>query len=325
MTSIERRSFFRAGSALAAAVAVGVAPLGQAFADAPKARRQNAGFYRLAVGSTEVTVLSDGTIAFPPSLWTAPVDEVDAALAADVRSTEAIVFQLNTVLINAGGKLVLIDTGTGGKLQDASGALLGSLAAAGYRPEQVDLVLFTHLHPDHLWGISDKATGRLLFPNASYVVTETELKFWSDAGLSSRVPMDLRPMVETTQRHLELIASRLHPIEAGADVIPGITSLDTPGHTPGHMSFHVTSGNDALLVAGDVVANETLSFRHPAWGYGFDIDAAQAAKTRAAVLDRCVADRTLIASYHLPFPAVGHVVRDGAVYRWLPAEWRWTA
>jgi len=325
MKSIERRTFFRAGSAVAAAATLGVAPLGQAFAEAAKVGRQNAGFYRLKLGSTEVTVISDGTIAFPPSLWTAPVAEVDAALAAEVRSTEEVVFQLNTMLINTGNKLVLIDTGTGGKLQDASGALLGSLAAAGYRPEQVDMVLFTHLHPDHLWGVSDKATGRLLFPNASYVVTETELKFWSNTTLPSQVPAALRPMVETTQQHLKLIASRLSPIKTGSEVVPGITSLDTPGHTPGHMSFHVASGNDALLIAGDVVANETLSFRRPEWGYGFDVDAAQAAKTRVAFLDRCVADKTLIASYHLPFPAVGHVVRDGAAYRWLPAEWRWTA
>jgi glyoxylase-like metal-dependent hydrolase (beta-lactamase superfamily II) len=322
---IERRLLFRAGSALAAAAVIGITPQAQAFADAAPAGGRNAGFYRLKLGSIEVTVISDGTIGFPPSLWTAPLPEVNAALAAEARSTEEVVFQLNTTLINTGGKLVLIDTGTGGKLQDASGALIANLAAAGYRPEQVDMVLFTHGHPDHLWGVTDKATGTLLFPNAEYVGSATELKFWSDPALPGQVPAGMRAMVDTTQQHLKLISSRFRPIKAGAEIVPGITSIDTPGHTPGHISFHVGSGNAGLLVSGDVVANATLSFRRPEWGYAFDADAAQAAKTRIAFLDRCVADNALVASYHLPFPAVGHVVRDGAAYRWLPAEWRWTA
>ena len=323
--SIERRTLFRAGSAIAAAAVATATPIGKASAAAQSAGRHNPGYYRLKLGSTEVTVISDGTIAFPPSLWTAPLPEVDAALAADDRSTEEVVFQLNTMLVNTGSKRVLIDTGTGGKLQDASGALLANLAAAGYRPEQVDVVLFTHAHPDHLWGVADKATGRLLFPNAEYLGTETELKFWSNSALPSQVPAGMRAMVDTTQQHLKLISSRLRPIRAGAEVVPGITSVDTPGHTPGHVSFHVGSGNEAMLVSGDVVANATLSFSRPEWGYSFDVDAVQAAKTRLAFLDRCVADRTLVASYHLPFPAVGHVVRNGSAYRWLPAEWRWTA
>ena len=322
--SIARRTLFRTGSAMAAAAAVAAAPTGKALAGVPQAGKRNPGFYRLKLGSIEATVISDGTIAFPPSLWTAPLPDVDAALAADDRSTEEVVFQLNTMLIDTGNKLVLIDTGTGGKLQDASGALLANLAAAGYRPEQVDVVLFTHAHPDHLWGVADKATGRLLFPHAEYVGTETERKFWSDPALPGQVPTGMQAMVDTTQQHLKLISSRFRPIKAGAEIVPGITSLDTPGHTPGHISFHVGSGNEAMLVSGDVVANDTLSFQRPEWGYGFDVDAAQAAKTRVAFLDRCVADRTLIASYHLPFPAVGHVVRDGSAYRWIPAEWRWT-
>ena len=321
---IERRKLFQAGSAMAAATAVGISPIGKALAQAPKTGKRNAGFYRLKLGSIEVTVVSDGTIAFPPSLWTAPLQEVEAALAAQDRPTDEVVFQLNTMLVDTGSKLVLIDTGTGGKLQDASGTLLANLAAAGYRPEQVDLVVFTHAHPDHLWGVADRTTGKLLFPEAEYVGSEAEVKFWSDPALPDRMA-GMRTMVETTQQHLKLISSRFRPIKAGAEIVPGITSVDTPGHTPGHISFHVGSGNEAMLVSGDVVANDTLSFRRPEWGYGFDVDAAQAARTRVAFLDRCVADKTLIASYHLPFPAVGHVLRDGSAYRWIPAEWRWTA
>ena len=294
-------------------------------ASAPRVSKQAPGYYRLRVGTFEVTVISDGTLSFPPSLWNAPQPEVLAALAAEDRATDAISFQLNTMVVNTGDKLVLIDTGTGGKFQDNSGVLLANLAAAGFRPEQIDAVVFTHLHPDHLWGATGATNSTLLFPNAEYVASEAELAFWSQAALPSQVPSGMRQMVEVTQQNLKAIAGRTRPIKAGTEILPGLVSLDTAGHTPGHVSIHIGSNNEALVVAGDVVANATLSFRNPTWGISFDADQAQAAKTREAFLDRCVADKTPVASYHLPFPAVGHVIRDGSAYRWLPAEWRWTA
>ena len=321
---IDRRTVFRAGSAMAVTAAVGLSQTGRARAQAAKAGKQAAGFYRLKLGAFEVTVLSDGTLTFPPGLWNAPQPEVVSTLAADDRALDAVPFQLNTMLVNTGTKLGLIDAGTGGKFQNTSGALLANLAAAGYRPEQVDTVVLTHAHPDHLWGLSDATGSKLLFRNAEYVGTETEIAYWSDAALPGQVPAGMRGMVNATQQTLKLIAGRQRLIKPGAEILPGIVSVDTPGHTPGHISIHIGSENEALLVAGDVVANATLSFRRPEWGISFDADQARAATTRAAFLDRCVADKTLVASYHLPFPAIGHVARDGSTYRWLPADWLWT-
>ncbi|MDR3373407.1 MAG: MBL fold metallo-hydrolase [Ancalomicrobiaceae bacterium] len=324
MRPIDRRMMLGAGSAAVIAAAAGGFTSTAAQARAPVVGKQAVGFYRLKIGDFEITVISDGSLAFEPSLWNAPQKDVVDTLAAEGRDTRSVPFQLNTLVVNTGERLVLIDTGAGGKFQQSSGTLVTNLMAAGYRPEQIDTVIFTHLHPDHLWGATSANGSALVFPNADYVCSEAEVAFWSDAALPGHVPAAMRQMVEATQLALKAIASRLKRIKSGAEIFSGIASVDTPGHTPGHISVAITSGSDALMVSGDVVANATLSFRHPGWGIGFDMDQGQAAKTRSAFLDRCASDRTLIASYHLPFPALGRVLRNGTVYRWAPAEWRWT-
>ncbi len=332
MTDIDRRTLLHGGSAALVSAALVSAALvsavaltsGAARAAAPPAARQAPGFYRFKVGTLEVTVVSDGTLGFPANgLWSDHAAEVAGVLAAEFRPATPAVLQLNTIVVNTGDKLVLLDSGTGGKFQSTSGALLANLAAAGYAPEQVDAVVFTHLHPDHLWGISDAGNAALRFPNAELVIAETEHGFWSAEALPGQVPAGMKQMVDVTQTNLALAKPKLRLVQAGAEVLPGIATVATPGHTPGHVSIHLASGADQLLVSGDVVANATISFEKPDWAIGFDMDKPQATATRAAFLDRAAADRVLVASYHLPFPAVGHVVRDGAAYRWVPAEWGW--
>jgi glyoxylase-like metal-dependent hydrolase (beta-lactamase superfamily II) len=137
-----------------------------------------------------------------------------------------------------------------------------------------------------------------------------------------KLPPAQKPLV--TQANLKLASPRLRLIKAGAEVAPGVTTIDTPGHTPGHMSVHISSGREEMLLTGDVVVNSAVSFLHPEWPFEFDLDVPQATKTRMAFLDRAAADKTLVGSYHLPFPGFGHVVREGSAYRWLPADWRWT-
>jgi glyoxylase-like metal-dependent hydrolase (beta-lactamase superfamily II) len=117
---------------------------------------------------------------------------------------------------------------------------------------------------------------------------------------------------------------RLRLIKAGAEVAPGVTTFDTAGHTPGHISVHISSGREEMLLTGDVVVDTEISFLHPGWTFGFDLDVPLATKARIAFLDRAAADKTLVGSYHLPFPGFGHVVREGSGYRWLPADWQWT-
>jgi glyoxylase-like metal-dependent hydrolase (beta-lactamase superfamily II) len=231
--------------------------------------------------------------------------------------------QINTILVNTGDKLVLIDAGCGvDKFQNTNGRLLGNLASAGYAPGDIDMILFTHCHFDHLWGISDGKNASLLFPSAEFVASETEVAFWSDPELPGKVSAKQQPLV--TQANLKLASPRLRLIKAGAEVAPGVTTFDTAGHTPGHMSVHISSGREEMLLTGDVVVDTAIGFQHPEWAFGFDLDVPLATKARMAFLDRAAADKTLVGSYHLPFPGFGHVVREGGGYRWLPADWQWT-
>ena len=322
MLMLDRRTLLRAGSA---AVAVGAAEA-PALARAPQVGKQaQPSFYRFKLGTIEITVVSDGTLAFPAeTLWGDRAEDARGLLTSTFQPSSPVGLQINTILVNTGDKLVLIDAGCGvDKFQKTAGGLLGNLAAAGYAPADIDMILFTHCHFDHLWGISDGKNASLLFPSAEFVASETEVAFWSSPELPGKVSPNQQPLV--TQANLRLARPRLRLIKAGAEVAPGVTTFDTAGHTPGHISVHISSGIEEMLLTGDVVVNSAVSFLHPEWPFGFDLDVPLATKARMAFLDRAAADKTLVGSYHLPFPGFGHVVREGSAYRWLPADWRWTA
>ena len=284
-----------------------------ALAHAPQAGKQaQPGFYRFKLGAIEITVISDGTLAFPAeTLWGDRAEDARGLLTSTFHTPRPVGLQINTILVNTGDKVVLIDAGCGvDKFQDTTGALLGNLAAAGYAPRDIDMILFTHFHFDHLWGISDRENASLLFPAAEFVASETEVAFWSDPDLAEKLPPAQQPRI--TQTNLKLASPRLRLIKAGAEAAPGVTTFNTAGHTPGHISVHISSGSEELLLTGDVVVNSEVSFLHPEWPFGFDIDVPLGTKTRVAFLDRAAADKTLVGSYHLPFPGFGHVVREGS-------------
>src|SRR5271156_3696346 len=317
MLMLNRRMLLRAASAVGAAA---LAPTTPALARAPQTgERAQPSFYRFKLGDIEITVVSDGTLAFPAeTLWGDRAEDARGLLASTFQPSSPVGLQINTILVNTGDKLVLIDAGCGvDKFQKTTGGLIGNLAAAGYAPGDIDTILFTHAHFDHLWGISDHENASLLFPSAEFVASETEVAFWSDPGLANKLPPEQQPQV--TQTNLKLASPRLRQIKAGAEVAPGVTTLDTAGHTPGHMSVHLSSGSEELLLTADVVVNSTVSFQQPEWPFGFDQDVPLAAKARIAFLDRAAPDKTLVGGYHFPFPGFGHVVREGSGYRWMPA------
>ncbi len=322
MLMLNRRTLLRAGSA-----AVGTAALAApALAHAPEAgKKAQPGFYRFKLGAIEITVVSDGMLAFPAeTLWGDRAEDARGLLTSTFQTPRPVGLQINTILVDTGDKLVLIDAGCGvDKFQKTAGGLLGNLAAAGYAPSDIDMILLTHAHFDHLWGISDHENASLVFPSAEFVASETEVAFWSDPELASKLPPAQQPRV--TQANLKLASPRMRLIKGVAEVAPGVTTFDTPGHTPGHISVRISSGSEELLLTGDVVVNSAVSFLHPEWPFGFDIDVPLATKTRMAFLDRAAADKTLVGSYHLPFPGFGHVVREASGYRWLPADWQWTS
>jgi glyoxylase-like metal-dependent hydrolase (beta-lactamase superfamily II) len=322
MLMLNRRTLLRAGSA-----AVGTAALAApAVAHAPEAgKKAQPGFYRFKLGAIEITVVSDGMLAFPAeTLWGDRAEDARGLLTSTFQTARPVGLQINTILVDTGDKLVLIDAGCGvDKFQKTAGGLLGNLAAAGYAPSDIDMILLTHAHFDHLWGISDHENASLVFPSAEFVASETEVAFWSDPELASKLPPAQQPRV--TQANLKLASPRMRLIKGVAEVAPGVTTFDTPGHTPGHISVSISTGSEELLLNGDVVVNSAVSFLHPEWPFGFDIDVPLATKTRMAFLDRAAADKTLVGSYHLPFPGFGHVAREASGYRWLPADWQWTS
>jgi glyoxylase-like metal-dependent hydrolase (beta-lactamase superfamily II) len=324
MLMLDRRMLLRAGSAAGGAAALAATTV-PALAHAPQTvKRAQPSFYRLKLGTIEITVVSDGTLAFPAeTLWGDRAQDARGLLTSTFQPSSPVELQINTILVNTGDKLILIDAGCGvDKFQNTNGRLLGHLASAGYAPGDIDMILFTHLHFDHLWGISDAKNASLLFPSAEFVASETEVAFWSDPALPSKVSAKQQPAI--TQTNLKLASPRLRQIKAGAEVVPGVTTFDTAGHTPGHMSVHISSGSEEILLTGDLVVDTAIGFLHPEWAFGFDLDVPLATKARMAFLDRAAADKTLVGGYHLPFPGFGHVVREGSGYRWLPADWQWT-
>ena len=189
MLMLDRRTLLRAGSAAVGAAAL--AHTGPALAHAPQTvKRAQPSFYRLKLGTIEITVISDGTLEFPAeTLWGDRAEDARGLLTSTFQPSRPVGLQLNTILVNTGDRLVLVDAGGGidGKFQKTAGALLGNLAAAGYAPGDIDLILFTHGHSDHLWGISDRENASLLFPSAEFVASETEVEFWNAPELTAKV------------------------------------------------------------------------------------------------------------------------------------------
>src|SRR6201997_2058196 len=303
MLMLDRRMLLRAGSAAVGAAAL--APTAPALAHGPQAgKRAQPSFYRFKLGTIEITVVSDGTLAFPAeTVWGDRADDARGLLTSAFHTPRPVGLQINTILVNTGDKLVLIDAGCGvDKFQKTAGRLIGNLAAAGYAPRDIDMILLTHAHFDHLWGISDHENASLLFPSAEFVASEAEVAFWSAPEWANKLSPALKPQV--TQANLKLASPRLRLIKAAAEVAPGVTTFDTAGHTPSHISVHISSGSEEMLLTGDVVVNSTVSFLHPEWPFGFDMDVPLATKARMAFLDRAAADKTLVGSI-CPFPASG--------------------
>ncbi len=317
MMTIDRRDMLLGGLATAAFLGLGNAAL----ARAPLAARQVPGVYRQKIGDLEVTAILDGSIDLDTSVFKgADPAELKRILAA-VGQTEKLTTAVNAFVINSAQGTVLVDTGAGGiqAFGPNLGKLPANLAAAGIEPAQVDAVIITHLHPDHAEGLTD-ATGAARFPNAELIVHEQEIGFWTDDGVLSRMPAEMKPFFESARKSIAPYAARTRRVKAG-EVLPGLSLELSPGHTPGHSLVRVASGASQMLLIADTIHNSTIHTARPQTGFAFDADPAVAAQSRQRVLDMVSADGMLMAGTHIAFPGFGKVVRDGSAYRWVPAEW----
>ena len=319
MTALTRRSFIRH-----TAIAAGCAALARpAAAAAPLAQAQGPGVYRYKLGTLELTALYDGTWYFPIDdkfVRNAAGVQVERALAQAFLPPHVLPISITALLVNTGSKLILIDTGSAGQITDTAGFMNANLSIAGIRPEQIDTILISHFHPDHIDGIRTK-DGDKVFPNAEILVPEPEWTYWMDDGNMSRATGSVHRYFLNARRIFKDIADGVRRFTPGAEVAPGIVSLPAYGHTPGHTAFAIHSGNRSMLAMSDTVRNPYLFLRHPDWQPIFDMDGPLAVKTRRRMLDRAAADRMPVEAYHFPFPACGHISKAGAGYELTPAMW----
>jgi glyoxylase-like metal-dependent hydrolase (beta-lactamase superfamily II) len=211
-----------------------------------------------------------------------------------------------------------MDTGAGGNFAPTAGKIAESLKAVGVEASAITKVIFTHAHPDHCWGTLG-ADGKPIFPNASFHMAETEWNFWTAPDLASKMPKEMEGMVKGTQGQLAGIKDKVAMFKPGAEVLPGINVLDTPGHTPGHVSFEL-AGGDGLIITADAITNPLVFFPHPDWKFGFDADHATAIANRKKLLDMAAAGKKKLLGYHWPYPGIGMAEAKDGAYVYVPVS-----
>jgi glyoxylase-like metal-dependent hydrolase (beta-lactamase superfamily II) len=326
MTNLTRRTMLLGAATMAATTGTTVTSI-PALAAAPPAGKQAPSYYRHKLGDYELTQVSDGTVSLPLSdayVKNVPKAEVSAALEAAYMSPEKSTSVYNPIVVNTGSKLILIDTGLGPNPavnRGTAGQLMANMAAAGIDPKEIDVVIISHLHPDHVNGLRT-VDGGLAFPNAEIKVPAKDWSFWMDDNEMSRAPEGIvKVTFQNARRVFNGLESKIGQYDWNKEVAPGIIAFDTAGHTPGHTSFTIQSGSAKLLVQSDVTNHPALFVRNPDWHIWFDMDGAKAAETRHKFYDMAAAEKALIAGFHFPFPALGHVEKDGARYRLVPIAW----
>lgn len=292
-----------------------------AYADAPRSRlsQSQAGYYRMQLGEFEVIALSDGTLQIPTTslLTNTKPGEVEKLLS-DAAQTTDVDESINAYLVKADGRLILIDAGTGLLFGPTLNKLEASLTAAGISAVQVTDILVTHIHTDHTGGLMDGT--RTVFPNATVHMDRRELAYWLSAVNREQASAANKKYFEESVTKVKpyVDAGKVQAFDGTTQLFPGIRSIASPGHTPGHSFYEIQSKGEKLLFWGDLVHVADIQMPDPAVTIVFDVHPEQAALTRKRTFSDAAIGRYWIAGAHMTFPGIGHLRTDSQGYRWVP-------
>ncbi len=306
-------------TSLAIALALGAAT---AQAGAPMVKTSAPGYYRMMLGDFEITALSDGTVDLPVDKLLTNTQPGKVTTALNQSFLKAPVeTSVNAYLINTGSQLVLVDAGAAGLFGPTLGKLLGNLKAAGYQPEQVDAVIVTHMHPDHVGGLL--AGDQRAFPNATVHADQHDADFWLSQAQMEKAPADAKGFFQGAMAALNpyISAGKFKPFNGNTELVPGIKAQASRGHTPGHSTYVVESKGEKLVLWGDLMHVAAVQFANPAVTIAFDTDSKAAAAQRQKAYADAAKNGYWVAASHLSFPGIGHLRREGKGYRFVPANY----
>ncbi len=314
--------------ALGAIAAATAAPLaGGARATPQPAATRAPGFHRIRVGEVEVTALLDGGMQGSneniPRFFPDSTPEAIAALRERAWFEPRGLHQpVGCYVVNTGRSLFMVDCGGHSSFIPTTGGTLAALRASGYAPEQIEAVLLTHIHPEHALGLSYDGTTRN-FPNAEVVVSDVDHRFWTDPAMEARVPQGQR-FIEAARRAIRPYTGRIRTfaLDREVEVLPGVTSVPAPGHTPGHVSYRFSSGSETMLIWGDIAHQTFIQLARPRWRVGVDVDQAMGVESRVKTLTMLASERILVGGVHVPWPGFGRVVADGEGFAWVQRPWQ---
>jgi glyoxylase-like metal-dependent hydrolase (beta-lactamase superfamily II) len=318
MLDLSRRDFV-VSTALATAFGLS-ARLAVSPAFAQKTADPAQGFHKYKVGAIEVTAVYDGIWEKPHDpafIKNASVEDTKAALGKAGLPTDFVSIPLTVLVLTVNGKHILVDSGSGGQWQPTAGKLHANMKSAGIDPATISTVLISHFHPDHIFGLMARDTNAPVYPNAEIIVSAAEYKWWTEPGRVDALPEGRKPLGRRINAAFPMWKN-FKLVEGENEVAPGVRLVNAPGHTPGHAAFHVSSGNQQLMISGDTAYVPALLAPHPEWQGAYDQDGPLAVTTRKTLLDRVIAEKMLVCGAHFPFPGAGTFAKDGAGYAFVP-------
>jgi glyoxylase-like metal-dependent hydrolase (beta-lactamase superfamily II) len=286
-------------------------------------KTQVPGYYRMQLGAFEITALFDGVFEMDTKmLLGAKPGEIQSLVARMFQTMPAVPTAVNAYVVHTGKNLVLIDAGSAKLFGPSLGFTVDNMRAAGIAPEHIDTVLITHLHGDHVNGIID-AQGRAVFPRATVHVAKADADFWLSEEVSAKAPKEAQGFFKMARDAIApyRAAGRYKTFDRDMELVPGISAVASPGHTPGHTSFLMRSNGQQLMMWGDIIHNFAVQFVNPDIAFEFDVDSKQAVVTRRIALENAAKEKYWVAGSHMPFPGIGHVRKDDAIYTWVPIEY----